>query len=300
MIQARRAVVVVGVIAGCLTTLLEAPLSRAAHPLAVVAAENFYADIAQQVGGPYVAVNSIIHNPTIDPHQYEPTAHDVAMVAGADIVVMNGLGYDGFALRLLRASARPNRKVIVAGTVTGHRDGDNPHIWYDPKTMPRVARAIAEAIAALDPTHQQAVQKRLEVVEKSLAVLRSRIASLRARFHGLRVEATEPVFEYMADALGLHVITSRAFQKAVEAGSEPPAIAVAQVMDQLNTHQAALMIFNTQTVTPLTTRVRDLAHRRGIPVVDVTETQPPGLHYQEWMLAQLRALEAAASHRRTP
>ncbi|TMI81255.1 MAG: cation ABC transporter substrate-binding protein [Bacillati bacterium ANGP1] len=261
--------------------------------VAVVAAENFYGDLVGQIGGDHVAVTSIIVDPTVDPHEYEVSAKDGAAVANARLVIQNGLGYDSFMTRLLNASPRRDRKLIVVGSLVGRKDGDNPHVWYAPATMPKLAQVVAEALVGLDPANAASYRTRLGAFTASMKRLNDEVARLRARYAGTPVGATEPVFGYMSDALGLRVLTPRAFQKAVEEGEEPPAAAVAQMEDQLRTHRVRVLLYNLQTVTPITTKVRQRAKQLGIPVVGVTETEPPGKTYQQWMLGQLAQLDAA-------
>lgn len=261
--------------------------------ITVVAAENFYADIVQQVAGAHVGVTSIINNPNVDPHEYQASAKDAAAVATARLIIQNGLGYDAFLDRLVAASPNPQRKIIVVAALTGHRRGDNPHLWYEPATMPRVARAVVDALAAIDPSHAASYRDAHRAFETSFQAVTQAIGALRARYAGVPVAATEPVFHYMAQAIGLNVVTPVAFQRAIEDGEEPPAVAVAQMEDQLKTHKVRVLLYNTQTVSPVTTSIRRLATTAGIPVVGVSETEPPGTSYQQWMLGQLETLRAA-------
>ena len=240
-----------------------------------------------------MSVTSIIVDPTVDPHEYEVSAKDGAAVANARLVIQNGLGYDSFMTRLLNASPRRDRKLIVVGSLVGRKDGDNPHVWYAPATMPRLAQVVAETLVGLDPANAASYRSRLGAFTASMKRLNDEVARLRARYAGTPVGATEPVFGYMSDALGLKVLTPRAFQKAVEEGEEPPAAAMAQMEDQLRTHRVRTLLYNLQTVTPITTKVRRRAKQLGIPVVGVTETEPPGKTYQQWMLGQLAQLDAA-------
>jgi len=259
----------------------------------VVAAENFYADVVGQIAGDHVTITSIISDPNVDPHEYETNARDAAAVAQASLVVMNGLGYDDFVTRLIKASPNPARKVIVAQTLMGHQDGDNPHLWYDPATMPKVAQAVTDALSQIDPADARSFHDWLGLFQGALRPLTDKIAALRARDSGAPVAVTEPVFGYMAAAVGLHVLTPEAFQRAIENGDEPPASAIAQMDDQLRTHQVKVLLYNIQTVTPITTKVQQRARALGIPVVGVSETEPLGKSYVQWMLAQLDALDAA-------
>jgi len=124
-----------------------APVHATEGQIAVVAAENFYGDIARQIGGDRVAVVSIMNNPDQDPHLFETTPSIVRQLAAAQIVILNGANYDLWMDKLLAATPRTGRTVIGAAQLTGRKPGDNPHLWYDPVTMPAVATALAEALA---------------------------------------------------------------------------------------------------------------------------------------------------------
>lgn len=260
----------------------------------VVAAENFYGDLATQIGGDRVHVVAILSDPNADPHEYESNAADAKAIANAQIVIKNGLGYDAFIDHLMSASPRPNRVVLDAGEITGHRQGDNPHVWYDPKTMPEVARRLADALAQIDPAHRDYFAARLQAFDSKEKAVDDKISAMRSKYQGTRVLMTEPVFDYMATALGLAIVDQQgAFQRAVEEGNDPAAAAVAQFRNELASHVVRVLIYNDQTVTPITTQMQDVAKQNGVPVVPVSETEPAGKTYQEWMLSELSTLQQA-------
>jgi zinc/manganese transport system substrate-binding protein len=264
-----------------------------AAPLGIVAAENFYGDIARQIGGPDVAVTSVLSSPDQDPHAFEVSASIARRVADARVVIYNGVGYDPWAARLLTAS-RPTsaRTAIEVAALVGARPGDNPHLWYRPATMPALARRLARALTTLDPGHAAAYAARLAAFGRSMAALDGRIAALRRARAGTAVTATEPVFGYMAEALGLRMRNAR-FQRAIMNGTEPGARTIAGFEHDLRTHAVAALICNRQTGAALALRMRAVAAEAGVPVVEVTETEPEGTNYQQWMLAQLDALDRA-------
>ncbi len=276
----------------CLVPASSVPAAPPAR-IGVVAAENFYADIVGQIAGDRVRLTSILSDPNVDPHEYETNARDAAAVANARLVIQNGLGYDTFIDRLIAASPNPQRTLIVVASLTGRKRGDNPHLWYDPATMPRLAQWVAEFLARIDPGSAAVYRDRHRAFQVSLQPLTQKIAALKARYAGVPVAVTEPVFTYMAQATGLRVLTPIAFQKAIEDGQDPPASAVAQMEDQLRKRQVKVLLYNTQTVSPMTTRIRQLAKQVHVPVVGVSETLPPYKIYQEWMLGQLDELDAA-------
>lgn len=271
------------------------PAGAAPARIPVVAAENFYGDVIGQIGRDRVLVTSIISDPNADPHEYASNTRDMTAIARARLVIINGIGYDGFMAKPLHATPNRAREIIDVGRLAGRKEGDNPHLWYDPTTMLNFARAVTEFFVRIDAANARSYRNRLVSFETSYKPFTDKVAALRTRFPGTPVGATEPIFGYMAGALGWKILTSREFQKAVEEGEDPPARAVAEMEDHFRRHAVKLLVYNVQTVSPVTERIRKDAGRLGIPVVGVSETLPPGLSYQRWMLKQLDELEQAAA-----
>ena len=293
MLSSRFARMVCLAVGGALPLAASPAFGAPPSPATVVAAENFYGDIVGQIAGDHVRVTSIISDPSVDPHEYETNPRDAAAVANARLVIQNGLGYDTFIDHLVAASPNPQRTLIVVSALTGHVNGDNVHLWYDPATIPRVAQVILDALVQIDPGNAPSYRNRYKAFQASLAPLNHAIAGIKAQYGGAPVACTEPVFGYMAAALGLNVLTPLSFQKAVEEGEDPPASALAQMEDQLRQHQVKVLLYNTQTVSPITTRIQQMARSVGVPVVGVSETEPPGTSFQQWMLSQLEPLRLA-------
>jgi len=271
----------------------QGPSAQAAlGQLVVVAAENFYGDIARQIGGDQVAVASIMTNPDQDPHLFETTPAVVRQLASAKIVVLNGANYDPWMDKLLAATPRADRIVINAAQLTGRKPGDNPHVWYDPITMPRVATAIAEAFTKVDAAHASDYAARLKTTLAALERITQRVTQIKAKHAGTAVTATEPVFGPMADALGLTMRNQR-FQLAMMNDTEPSARDVAAFERDLRERKVKLLIYNSQVSEKLTERLRDIAGKAKIPVIGVTETMPPNASFQDWVLGELDALDKA-------
>ena len=260
--------------------------------LQVVAAENFYGDIARQIGGNLVDVASILNNPNHDPHLFETTASVIRQVVGAQIIVFNGANYDPWMNKLLSATPRPDRIVLNVAELVGTKSGDNPHLWYVPSTMLAVAKALAEAFSKIDPVHAGDYSARQEVFDASLAHVKEKMDQIRAAHLGDAVTATEPIFGPMVAALGLEMRNGR-FQLAVMNDTEPGARDIAAFQKDLREHRVKVLIFNKQTKTNLTQRMLEIAFQSNIPVVGVTETQPADMNYQDWMLMQLDELQRA-------
>ncbi len=263
-----------------------------ASPIKIVAAENFYGDVAQQIGGPDVAVTSILSNPDQDPHLFEASASVAREIASAGFVVYSGIDYDPWMRKLLGAARGTDRRVIVAAQLVGRKPGDNPHIWYDPATMLAVAHALADDLSQADPAQRAGYQQRLARFRQSIQGITARIAVLHKRFAGLSVTATEPVFGYMFQALGMQV-RNQQFQLAVMNNTEPSASSIAAFEDDLRKHRVRLLLYNSQATDPVAERMETLAKASDVPVVGATETEPHGLRYQAWMLSELDAIDRA-------
>jgi len=279
-----------------LFALLPAIAPARAGPLNVVAAEGVYGDIARQIGGDDVTVTSVLTNPNQDPHEFEASASTARAIAEARLVIYNGAGYDPWVPKLLAASKVKSRAVIEVARLVQKKPGDNPHLWNDVTTASTLASTLASKMGELDAEHRSAYAERGAAFESSMARLRERIATLRSKHGGTPVTATEPVFGYMAAALGLEMRNGR-FQLAVMNGTEPGASAIAAFEKDLRTRAVKVLLHNTQTTQALAQRMRAIATEAGVPVVSVTETAPPGQSYQAWMLAQLDELDRALSGR---
>ena len=268
--------------------LLLAAFPANAKPLTVVAAENFYGDLAQQIGGPAVHVTSILTNPNQDPQTFEASPSTARAIADAGLVVYSGADYDPWVANLLAASKAPDRKVIVVADLVHRKSGDNPHLWYDPATMPALAKTLAAEFAGRDPVHRADYESRLQAFLASLEPMNRKIAELRQKYAGQPVSATEPVFGYMSDALGLDM-RNQPFQIAVMNDTEPSASQIAAFEKDLKSRAVKVLFYNSQVTDDLTARLQKIAQESGVPIVGVSETEPPGLSYQAWMGGQLEA-----------
>lgn len=265
-----------------------------ADPVKVVAAENFYGDVASQIGGANVAVTSILTNPDEDPHLFEASTETARALADAKVTISNGVDYDPWMGKLLKANASPGRKEILVGQLVGRKTGDNPHLWYDPASMRAAAKAIAMDLDAVDPGHKADYDKGEAAFVASLKPLDAKIVEMKKKFAGQPVTMSEPVFGYQANLIGLKVHNEK-FALAIMNNAEPTASEVAGFENDLKNHLVKAMLFNAQASEPAVQRLVDLAKGNSIPVVGVSETEPPGMTYQAWMLSQLDALDKALS-----
>jgi zinc/manganese transport system substrate-binding protein len=260
--------------------------------IGIIAAENVYGDVARQIGGNRVTVLSILNNPDQDPHLFESTPATIRKVADARIIIANGANYDPWMEKLLDATPRPERVVITVSAIVGRTASDNPHLWYDPATIPAVAKALAGLLGRADPAHQAEYEMRLQAFLASLLPLEQKIAELRGKYAGVPVTATEPVFSYMANAIGLTLRNER-FQMAVMNDTEPAARDLAAFEDDLNKDKVDVLLYNRQVSGRLADQLIDVARQANVPVVGVTETEPVNTGYVEWMLGELKDLESA-------
>ena len=269
--------------------------SAPAETIPIVAAENFYGDVASQVAGPNASVSSIMSNPDQDPHLFEASPSVARQLSNAAIVVYSGADYDPWMAKLLSAARAPNRTVIVVADLVHKKTGDNPHIWYDAPTMPAYAKALAASLSQRDPGHKADYAQRLQQFLASLQPLETKIAEIRVRFRGTPVTATEPVFGYMASARGFAMRNER-FQLSVMNETEPRASDVAGMESDLRQHRVRVLFYNSQATDAPAQRLLKIAQASRVPVVGVTETEPAGKTYQQWMLDQLNAVEQALAN----
>jgi zinc/manganese transport system substrate-binding protein len=280
------------VIFGALIGVAIAGTAAQADTIKIVAAENFYGDIAKQLGGDRVDVTNILSNPDQDPHEFEASASTARALADARLVIYNGIDYDPWVTKLLGAAKPTSRKVIVVAALMHRKDGDNPHLWYDPATVPTLAKALSAELMNSDAANRDAYQQRLDALLASLQPMTAKIDEIRGRYARTTVTATEPVFGYMAEALGF-TMRNHSFQVAVMNDTEPSASDVAAFEKDLKSRAVKILFYNNQTSDQLTTRMQDIAKANNVPVVGVSETEPPNSSYQNWMMKQLDATEQA-------
>ena len=268
--------------------------STSSATLQVVAGENFWGSIAAQLGGSHVAVTSVVSNPNADPHDYESSTREARAFATADYVILNGAGYDEWASKLLAGNPNSGRKVFTVADLLHKKAGDNPHFWYNPDWVEQVADRITADYQALDSADSSYFTQQRAAFRTALQPYHDRIAKIRASFSGVPVGATESIFEYLASALGLNLISPPEFMKAVAEGNDPPAQTVGEFHDLIASRKIKVLIYNVQTSTNITEDLKRQATNNGIAVVGVSETlQPVDATFQEWQDAQLLTLQNA-------
>jgi zinc/manganese transport system substrate-binding protein len=268
--------------------------------LQVVAAENFWGSIAAQLAGSKASVTSIIVNPSTDPHSYEPTARDARAIAGAQLAIVNGIGYDEWAPKLLAASPSSARIVLTVGDVLGLQDGENPHQWYSPESVRRVVARIVADYDRLDPADSAYFAQRERVFEgRDLARYDELRREIRARYAGVPVGYSESIFQPLGEDLGLKLLTPYSFAKAIAEGTDVTAREKQTVDAQARDREIEVWVFNSQNITPDVQRINEIARAHKIPIATVTETLSPASDsFEQWQVTELEGL-ARALHEAT-
>ncbi len=271
--------------------------ASAAERIQAIGVENEYADVIAQIGGDYVQVSAIETDPNTDPHTFEVSPRIAGQIAEADLIVENGLGYDDWADKMIAAAPRDGRQVINVQHLRGLPDNTpNPHLWYDPATMPAVAHALVADLSKLQPSHAGYFQEREQIFDASLKPWLDAIAAFKADYPATPVAVTEPVGDYMLQAAGTNIMTPFSLQAAIMNGTDPSPQDVTTQNALFTGHQGKVFVYNQQVTDPLTQSFLGLAKSQGIPIVGVYETMPtPGYNSQSWMLAQVLALHRAVT-----
>ncbi|MCI4330666.1 MAG: zinc ABC transporter substrate-binding protein [Thermoplasmata archaeon] len=272
------------------------PKPSTSSVIQVVAAENFWGSLVAQLGGNQTSVLSIVSDPNADPHEYEANTSDAIAVSNAQLVIVNGVGYDDWALTLLSASHHAGQVVLNVGDLNGVVVGggivsDNPHMWYNPAYVNRTVSAMYSDLVQIAPGETPYFQSQYASLNSSLATLYGEATSIRQHFAGTVVAATEDIFVYLANFTGLNLVSPPEFMQAVAEGNDPPAQSVVAFQCQLESGKVRVMVYNAQTVTPITETLKSIAASHNVTVVAVTETiQPPGVTFQTWMYAEYLGL----------
>ncbi len=293
------------------TTTSSTISSGSTKVIQVVAAENFWGSLISQLGGNHVSVVSIVSDPNADPHEYESNSADAQAVANASFVIVNGAGYDTWALQLISASNTPNQKVLnvqqllnstvnpgcAEASQTSSKGCVNPHFWYSPYYVNYTVHAMYNDLVSIDPADTAYFHQQYVTLNASLwSSYMSREVEIKQEYANAPVASTESIFVYMANATGLNVVSPPGFMEAVAEGNDPSAQDVAtmqNLMDEGNS-SVHVLVYNEQTVTPLTQSIKSLAAQHEIPIIGVTETiQPPDVLFQVWQGAELISLQDA-------
>jgi zinc/manganese transport system substrate-binding protein len=262
--------------------------------LQIVAAENFWGSLIQQLVGTQAQVFTMVTDPNADPHEFESTTKDAIAVANANYVIVNGAGYDDWALKLISANSNPNQKVLNVANLVGAKVGSNPHFWYNPTYVAIAIHQMYTDLVSLNQSDIGYFKQQYANLNASLAPYDQRINDIKQQYAGTEVASTESIFVYLANATGLNLVSPSAFMEAVSEGNDPPAQSIVQFQQQLQSGNVKVLVYNSQTVTPITQEMETIASQNNVTLIAITETIiPPTTPFQNWMNSELVSLQNA-------
>jgi zinc/manganese transport system substrate-binding protein len=268
----------------------------------VVAGENFWGNLVSQIGGIHTSVLSVITDPNTDPHEYQQNDTVQKAIANAQYVILNNVGYDSWGTLDVQADKVPGQVVLNIGdslgvSVTGGIVTGNPHLWYNPTYVNETVLWMYDNLSAIAPTLQPYFESNYNNLTASLATLYSEVGIIRHDFAGTVVASTESIFVYLANATGLNLVSPPAFMEAIAEGNDPPDQSIVQFQCQLESGHVRVLVFNAQTVTPITTNMKTIAAANNVTIISVTETMqganPKTTTFQSWMGSEYSALWVA-------
>ncbi|HUY53208.1 MAG TPA: zinc ABC transporter substrate-binding protein [Candidatus Dormibacteraeota bacterium] len=277
-----------------LTKVNRQKTSNQVSKIQIVAGENFWGSLVSQIGGNKVNVTTIVSDPNADPHEYETNSIDARAIANANYVILNGAGYDSWGNKLLSGSPNNTRRVLIVAKLLNKVNGNNPHFWYDPTYVNQVILKMESDLINLRPNDKSYFQNQYKQLQISLNVYQNQITNIKKHYTGVTVATTENIFNYLANATGLNLVSPSTFTQAVAEGNDPPTSSIIEFRNQLTHGQVKLLVYNQQTVTPLTDSIKQLAIKQQIPIVGITEIiQPTGTRFQDWMNRQVTSIKNA-------
>jgi zinc/manganese transport system substrate-binding protein len=259
----------------------------------VVAAENFWGDLVSQLGGDHIEVDCIVSDPNADPHEYESTTSDAKEFAKANYIIINGAGYDSWAENLISSGTRQDCKVLNVGDLIGVKEGENPHFWYSSTYVNQAIEEMKKDLQILDPDHANYYEWQYANLTLSLKGYQDICSEISEKYNGTKIAASAEVVEYIAEATDLDLITSTDFMEAICESYDPSAASIVAFQEQLKSGTVSVLVYSSQTVTPITESMKMLAAEEEIPIVYVTHTMPVGMTFQEWMYSEYHDLEVA-------
>jgi zinc/manganese transport system substrate-binding protein len=288
------AIIIIGGFTGLYLSGNLTPQPSTTGKLQIVAAENFWGSLISQLAGTQAQVYTIVKDPNADPHEFESTTADAVAVANANYVIVNGAGYDDWAIKLITANTNPTQKVLNVANLVGAKTGSNPHFWYNPQYVAQTIHQMYLDLVALNQSDTAYFTQQYVNLNSSLAGYNQLIDQIKQRYAGTEVGATESIFVYLANATGLNLVSPDAFMEAVSEGNDPPAQSIVQFQQQLQSGNVKVLVFNSQTVTPITDEMKTIAQQNNVTQVGITETViPPTATFQDWMSQQLVTIQNA-------
>ncbi|WP_125588984.1 metal ABC transporter solute-binding protein [Companilactobacillus jidongensis] len=264
--------------------------SSSNNKIKIVATTDFYGEVAKSVVGNKGSVESIINKPGVDPHDYEPTTAIAKDVSGADFTIANGLGYDPWMNKL--SKKKDSTFIKVGENILDKKTGANPHLWYDPATMPALANQLAKELSQKYPKNKKYFETNAKKYIASLKPIQDELTELTNKaklMSNKEVYVSEPVFDYAIKTMGFKVGNTN-FEKAVENGTDPSPAVVKNMRRGISEGKISFLVYNSQSDSKTVDNMIALAKEKNIPILKVTETLPAGKTYKEWMLSQYQQL----------
>lgn len=259
------------------------------HHIYVVTSLPFYQEAAQAVLGKYGKATALINNASIDPHDFEPTTNDANHLAAANVIIENGLEYDGWLNNMVAAANKQQNVINVAKLMHKH-SGDNEHLWYDMNTMPTLTKLLIKKFSKIDPQHRQQFEQNGQIYLKKLTSLKQQEQQLAQSSHQKNVAVSEPVFDYALQAMNYHVIDHH-FELAIENGTDPSPQDINQLQNAIKKHQIAFFVNNPQSSDHIIDNLLTLAQQYHVPILQITETMPNKQNYITWIHSEFKQLE---------
>jgi zinc/manganese transport system substrate-binding protein len=270
-----------------LTLLVTLGLSSYAAEINIVAAENFYGELAKEIGGNQVSIKSIISNPDADPHLFATSPSTSKAIGQAQIVIYNGADYDSWINQMIVGIDKKKVTIINVADLVGVKSGHNPHLWYKPETFPKLAKVLADKISEINSSQAKDVNQNLTTFVKGHDTVVKMINTTKSKYAGTPVTATEPVYGYMADAMGLKM-QGIDFQWKVMNDTDPTPKMIADYQSLLTNKQVKVLFYNSQVSDSITKNMQDLAKKNNIPVVGVTEMMPANTTINNWLTTEIQ------------
>ncbi|WP_157966558.1 metal ABC transporter solute-binding protein, Zn/Mn family [Fastidiosibacter lacustris] len=266
--------------------------NQATAEIKVVAAENFYENVASLIGGDYVTTTSIINNPDADPHLFTTSTQTAIAINNAQVVIYNGADYDPWIKQLLNAQSNNNITIIDVAALMNAKSGDNPHLWYNPNTFPTLAKKLTTVFSQLEPEYEKTFKLNMKTFDERYQMVYAKINEIKGHFAGTAVTATEPVFGYMAEALGLKMLGEK-FQWAIMNDAEPTPKMLIDYQNLFNQKKVKVLFYNQQVQDNVIDNILNLATENQIPTVGISETMPQNDNVITWLNANLEETQKA-------
>lgn len=263
------------------------PAACPGEVLDVAVSAAAWGGVVQRLGGDCATVTTIAGAAATLP------AADRAVLATADLVVVNGVRYDDAAVDAAEAASNGPVVVSAAEVVGRAAQRRDPHLWFEPAAVPEVSAAIARELADLSPDAAPYFDAQHTAWTAELQPLLAAVATLRDEAAGRTYAATRPLYGRTAEAVGLVDETPPGFLRSLRSGTDPSPDDVAAFESALRDGTVEVLIEDAADEGAVREQLREAAGDADVPVVAVTEGPPDDVPFVEWQLEQLTSLADA-------